>query len=145
MLQAIHFGLHQEEDSANEYAAMMAVLKSVNGYESYRQEYMELLSMETVVEFMVLHPTFPRSTIFALDALERHVRQLVVPEQTRPFFHNKVLSHVNRVRAEIRCVEKSEFSIERLAPHLHAWIIGCDEIGWLMERHFFLDEVVVSA
>ncbi len=141
MLQAIHFSL-TVECPKSDYSFLLALLKSVNGYESYRRVYADKISMQTVVEFLMLHPTFPRSTCYSLQILESHLRSLVTQQSNQNFLHNKVLSHVGKVHAELLCMDKANFTVERLGEHLHHLIESCDMIGLMIDRHFFHEEVV---
>jgi uncharacterized alpha-E superfamily protein len=141
MLQAIHFSLLVEQPKSD-YPSMLALLKAVNGYESFRRVYSDRISMQSVVEFSMLHPSFPRSTCYALSVLEKHLRRLVPPKNSSSFLHNKVLSHLGKVRGELLCLDQSQFTKECLGDHLLHLIDNCDLIGIMIDRHFFHEEVV---
>jgi uncharacterized alpha-E superfamily protein len=76
MMQAIHYSI-QIQNEKSEYQPMLALLKAVNGYESYRQVHAERISMRTVVQFLLFHPTFPRSICYTLEALHSHLKTVV--------------------------------------------------------------------
>lgn len=143
MMQAIHF-TSMMQDRKLDYPSMLALLRAVNGYESYRRVYSERINLQTVVEFLLLHPAFPRSTFYALESLESHLRKLIQSQNNGMFQHNKVLSHVNKTRAELSCLDKSQFAETQLGVHLHELIRSCDEIGLMINRHFFLEEVATA-
>lgn len=143
ILQAIHYDLIITKPKS-EYQSMMTLIKATNGYESYRQVYSDRISMQSVVEFMLLHPAFPRSTCHALSKLEFHLQSLLNGQTNPHIMHNKVLSYVGKLRAEVMCTEKTQFSTAMLGAHLDTFIDGCNEIGLMIDRHFF-HEAVVSA
>src|SRR5436305_1433776 len=48
-----------------------AVLRSCSAYEAYQRLYVGRVEPERVVEFLLLHPTFPRSVRFCLEEASR--------------------------------------------------------------------------
>jgi uncharacterized alpha-E superfamily protein len=141
MIQSMHFSLSMEQPKSD-FLPMLALLKAVNGYECYRLVYAERISMQSVVEFMLLHPSFPRSTLHSLSLLEQHLRNLTTQQNQHQLVQHKVLARVSKVRSELLCLDKSEFTVEQIGIHLLSLIENCEDIGLHIDRHFFQEEVV---
>lgn len=67
--------MQQEEDfsdnseSGNQYFEMVAMLKSMSGFEAYCKVYNPEMRPDWIVEFLLFNPEFPRSARFCTDSL----------------------------------------------------------------------------
>ncbi len=55
----------------------MALLKSASAYEMYRKRGVHRLSPQSIAEFLVLDPEFPRSIRFCVNQVERSLHQIM--------------------------------------------------------------------
>ena len=77
LLQSLCQDYAREELSS--YPLMLSVLKSVSGYESYRREYADTVTLSSIIKFLMLNDTFPRSISFSF----RSVRTLLKRDSIR--------------------------------------------------------------
>jgi uncharacterized alpha-E superfamily protein len=61
-----------------------AVLRSCRAYEAYQSLYVGRVEPEHVLEFLLLHPTFPRSVRFCLESAAAALAQIEPPTSDRP-------------------------------------------------------------
>lgn len=79
------------------------VLKSASALEAFRRTYPGAMTVENVVAFLLLSPTFPRSVLYALRSAEQKLEQLSRPGRlSRP---QRVLG---RVRSDLEYADVSE-------------------------------------
>ena len=68
----IHYGLLRGEGDPSDLPLVNlqwgGVLRSCRAYEAYRRLYVGRVEPERVIEFLLLHPSFPRSVRFCLEA-----------------------------------------------------------------------------
>lgn len=125
------------EEQATPYPNMLAVLKSVSGYQAFRRYYADGMSVEHIMEFMIGSESFPRSVHFSFMELEEHLRgiELQAPEYHLP--HEKAIRQAGKVKAELACLEREDFSpsqVSHLLDHLNA---SCQRLGRSMAAAFF--------
>lgn len=63
-------------NNSNNYNHFMLLLKSTGGYEAFRRFHANDVSFEKIFEFLLLHPTFPRSVHYSLLALENSLLEI---------------------------------------------------------------------
>jgi uncharacterized alpha-E superfamily protein len=140
LLHAIHFSLNNVQPRA-EYGSMLALLKAVNGYESYRRVYSELITMKNVVEFLLHHPSFPRSICHSLKQLEQHLRLMLTQHNGTPFTQNKVMSHLSKAIHDLYFMGNGSFAFEQLDEILLQGIANCEKVANGIESHLLREEV----
>lgn len=125
------------EDQAIPYPYLLAVLKSVSGYQAFRKYYADSMSIVPILEFLMTHPTFPRSVYYSFSQLEEHLKgirqsgQLVSPGQER------AIRHAGKIKAELGCLSKEDFMLEQLGMLIFFLTDSCLVIGKLMADIFF--------
>ncbi len=77
----------------------MAVLKSCSALEAYLKTRVGNVAAWEVAEFLILHPTFPRSIRFCVDNLDRAIHRISGSNVSK--FHNEVERLTGRLRASI--------------------------------------------
>jgi len=64
------------EDAEREYLEWIGLLRCCSAFEAYCKAYTADPKPQRIAEFLVLHPHFPRSLRFSVDALERSLTQI---------------------------------------------------------------------
>src|SRR5438132_11930176 len=72
-----------------------SVLRSCRAYEAYQRFYVGRVEREHAIEFLLLHPSFPRSVHFCLEAAARSLAAIEGPVPGRG------LSKVDRIRGQM--------------------------------------------
>jgi uncharacterized alpha-E superfamily protein len=98
-----------------------AVLRSCSAYEAYQRLYVGRVEPERVVEFLLLHPSFPRSVRFALESAAQALAAVEGANPGRPL--GKADRILGRVVADLRYGQLDEI----LGGDLHAFLGGAQE------------------
>jgi uncharacterized alpha-E superfamily protein len=115
-------GLNDPADLPLAALQWAAVLRSCRAYEAYQRLYVGRVEAEHVVEFLLLHPEFPRSVRFSLEAAGR---ALTAIEGTVPGRElSKADRLLGRMLADLRFGEVGQI----LQGDMHAFL------GSLLER-----------
>lgn len=93
-----------------------AVLRSCRAYEAYQSLYVGRVEPEHVLEFLLLHPTFPRSVRFCLEAAAAALARI------EPAGSARVLSPADRVLGRVLSDLKYMEVNEVLHGDLHAFL-----------------------
>jgi uncharacterized alpha-E superfamily protein len=124
------------EDRATPYSYLLAVLKSVGGYQAFRKYYADGLAVGPILEFLMTGTTFPRSVLFAFTQLEEHlegVRGTGAPAMLQ----DKVIRLAGKVRADLSCLERDELSLEAADVLLLKLKGACQSLGKMMADTLF--------
>jgi uncharacterized alpha-E superfamily protein len=136
----IHYHLLQDLDSPTDLplANLLwgAVLRSCQAYEGYQRLYVGRIEPERVVEFLLLHPQFPRSVRFCLEAA---AAALAAIEGTAP---GRKLSVADRelglVLSELRYRDLDKI----LDSDLHVFLSGlekcCGRVSLALQERYAL-------
>ena len=89
----------QEHVTPYDYVLWMNVLKSLSGYQSYRQEVQTAVSRGNILKFILQHKDFPRAVLHCLYEIQNSTQKL--PRHLKP------IRYLNRV---IRIVETTNVS-----------------------------------
>ena len=113
-----------------------AVLRSCRAFEAYQRIYVGRIEPEHVVEFLLLHPQFPRSVRFCLEEAAGRWRRLRgTPPTGRPARPTALLG---LVLGELRFRGMDEI----LAGDLHAFLNGlqrrCELVGRAVQQQYSL-------
>jgi uncharacterized alpha-E superfamily protein len=115
-------GLNDPADLPLSALQWAAVLRSCRAYEAYQQLYVGRVEADHVVEFLLLHPEFPRSVRFSLESAGR---ALTAIEGTVPGRElSKADRLLGRTLADLRFAEVGQI----LKGDVHAFL------GGLLER-----------
>jgi uncharacterized alpha-E superfamily protein len=99
-----------------------AVLRSCRGFEAYQRLYVGRVERDHGVEFLLLHPSFPRSVLFCLEGAARSLAAIEGPVSGRG------LSRVDRVLGQVISDLKFAELDQILQTDLHAFL------GSVLER-----------
>lgn len=127
---------YAKEDFSS-YPLMLAVLKSVSGYESYRKEYADTVNLNSIIKFLLLNETFPRSVAFSIQSLERSFKgiQLDDPELTNAV--HKLAKLAGKVKANLACMDEDDLRSGKLEATLQTLLDSCNGMGVRMSKVFF--------
>lgn len=130
------------EAQATPYPNMLAVLKSVSGYQAFRRFYADGMSVEHIMEFMIGSESFPRSVHFSFRALEEHLRGIELQSTEYHLPHEKAIRQAGKVKAELACMEREDFSPAQVGAMLEHLNASCQRLGRTMAAAFFQIEEV---
>ncbi|MDF2921892.1 MAG: hypothetical protein K0R57_806 [Paenibacillaceae bacterium] len=125
------------EDHAFPYPYLLAVLKSVSGYQAFRKYYADSVSIAPILEFMMTHATFPRSVYFAFSQLEEHLRGIRQSGQLSSADQERAIRHAGKIKAELGCLAREDFHLDQLELLIDFLTESCLTIGKLMSDTFF--------
>ncbi|MEK3982465.1 hypothetical protein CA600_29190 [Paenibacillus sp. VTT E-133280] len=141
ILQAVIVSCRFKELNAV-YTQLQAVLKSVSGYQAFRRYYADAMSPESILDFLIANPKFPRSIRFSFHQLEEHLAKLELDSSEKGSGHEKVIRQAGKLKAELDYMEKEEMSGELVEDVLKSLVISCQKLGKTMEGAFFRREGV---
>jgi uncharacterized alpha-E superfamily protein len=112
------------------------VLRSCRAYEAYRRLYVGRVEPERVVELLLLHPTFPRSVRFCLEAATTALRAI---EGEAP---GRTLSRADRelglVLGELRYRDIDDLLADGLGEFLAGLQSGCSLVSSALQQRYAL-------
>jgi uncharacterized alpha-E superfamily protein len=112
------------------------VLRSCRAYEAYQRLYVGRVEREHVVEFLLLHPSFPRSARFCLEAAARALAAIEGPVPGRG------LSKVDRILGQVLSDLKFAELDQILQSDLHAFLGGvlerCAQVTRAVQEQYSL-------
>ncbi len=113
-----------------------AVLRSCRGYEAYQKLHVGRVEPERVVGFLLLHPQFPRSVRFCLEA---SVQALAEIERLDP---NREMGRVNRILGrvlnDLRYGELDQFLHGGLHTFLSGTLERCNQASRTLQDQYAL-------
>ncbi|GGG75281.1 alpha-E domain-containing protein [Paenibacillus radicis (ex Gao et al. 2016)] len=124
-------------NNAGAYPYLQAVLKSVSGYQSFRRFYADGMSVESIVEFVVLNAAFPRSVHFAFHSLDEHMRMIELQDKQLRVAHEKVIRQVGKVKADLACLEHDDMIVDRNGLIVSHLLEACETMGVAFAKTFF--------
>jgi uncharacterized alpha-E superfamily protein len=113
-----------------------AVLRSCLAYEAYQKLYVGRVEPERVVEFLLLHPTFPRSVRFSLEAVARALLEIEGAGPGRPA--SRADRHLGRVLSSLRYAELDQILRGDFHVFLSGVQEGCAQVGRAMQEQYSL-------
>lgn len=122
------------EDQALPYPYLLAVLKSVSGYQAFRKYYADSVSVAPILEFMLTHATFPRSVYFAFSQLEEHLRGI---RQSGSADQERAIRQASKIKAELACLSREDFRLDQLELLIYFLSDSCQAIGKMITDTFF--------
>lgn len=126
------------EDRAGPYPYLIAVLRSVSGYQAFRKTYADGLSAPHIMEFLLTKETFPRSVYFSFVQMEEHLGQIGVFEGEAGYpLHEKALRKAGKLKAELGCLDPEELDLSCTGKLLEQMTEGCRSLGQTMADTFF--------
>ncbi|KKC47433.1 MULTISPECIES: alpha-E domain-containing protein [Paenibacillus] len=119
------------------YPYLQAVLRSISGYDAFRRYHADGFGVESIVEFVMLNPAFPRSVHYALHKMDEHLCSLELQDKQLRILHGRIARSSGRAKADLACLEREDLLLDgegRIPAHL---LEQCRQLGSAMESAFF--------
>ncbi|MET0153093.1 MAG: alpha-E domain-containing protein [Candidatus Binatia bacterium] len=110
-----------------------SVLKTCRAYEAYQRLYVGRVEPERVVEFLLLHPTSPRSVRFSLEAAAQSLTAVGGTSGRA-----KAERLLGRVLSDLKFIELEQLLREDLHGFLGGVLARCAEVGRSVQEHYSL-------
>lgn len=127
---------YAKEDFSS-YPLMLAVLKSVSGYESYRKEYADGVSLNSIIKFLLLHETFPRSVAFSIQSLERSLKGIQLDDPELNNAVHKLAKLAGKMKSNLACMDEEDLRSGKIETTLQTLLDSCNGMGARMSKIFF--------
>lgn len=124
--------------SGGSYLYLQAVLRSMSGYQAYRRIYADSISVERILEFVVLSTSFPRSVHFSFHKLIEHIRSLELHDKQLKIAHDRIYRQISKLSAELDCIELADLTCEKKDELTLSLLQSCSWIGNELGKTFFL-------
>lgn len=126
-------------DRAAPYPYLIAVLKSVSGYQAFRKVYADGLSAHHIIEFLLTKESFPRSVYFSFFQLEQHLARIHAGESDSggDSIQEKALRKAGWLKAELACLDREDLSLPQTEGLLGQLTEGCRSLDKTMADTFF--------
>lgn len=124
-------------NNAGSYPYLQAVLKSLSGHQAFRRYYADGMSVESIVEFVILNQSFPRSVHFSFHALDEHMKQIELSDKQLRTAHDRVIRQVAKVKADLACLEHDDMIVDRNGSIIGHLLEACQMLGLSFAKTFF--------
>ncbi|MBB6669901.1 alpha-E domain-containing protein [Cohnella nanjingensis] len=125
------------EAGGSSYAYLMAVLKSVGGYEAYRRLGIEELNLEEVSSFLLLQEPFPRSVHYALASFESQVKAIRGSADKSGSGLDRIIRMAGKARSELGWLERRDIAADTIDNVLLQLAGTNRQLGEAMAKTFF--------
>ncbi|HSI68491.1 MAG TPA: alpha-E domain-containing protein [Planococcus sp. (in: firmicutes)] len=124
------------EAQAEDYYYWLAALRMTNGYSAYLKANPPRMDPKKVLSFLISEKTFPRSIQYCLD----HVREAVDVLESGKVSHYswELYAKLDQMRTVFDEVKLSELNPDEMMEFLNDFQNGCDEIGRLFSKTYYL-------
>ena len=126
-------GAESAEDLPLSNVQWASVLKTCRAYEAYQRLYVGRVEPERVVEFLLLHPTSPRSVRFSLEAAAQSLATVGGTSGRA-----KAERLLGRVLSDLKFIELEQVLREDLHGFLGGVLARCAEVGRSVQDHYSL-------
>lgn len=124
-------------DSAGSYSYLQAVLRSVSGYQAFRRYYADGITVQSIMEFVVLNNVFPRSLQYSLHMLNDSLGRIELQDKTLRMEHERVIRQIGKVKADIACLELEDLAIDADGIILTHLLKATQQLGTMFAKTFF--------
>jgi uncharacterized alpha-E superfamily protein len=113
-----------------------AVLRSCRAYEGYQRLYVGRVEPDRIIEFLLLHPNFPRSVRFSLEAASRALTAIEGPEPGRAL--SKADHLMGKILSDLRYAELDQILRGGLHPFLAGILERSGKISRALQEQYSL-------
>lgn len=135
LLQSVSQTIREKGESS--FAYLLAVLKSVGGYEAYRRLAFEELSLEDVSSFLLLQEAFPRSVHYAIASFETSVKAMRSSADRTAAPLDKIIRMAGRARSELSWLDRQDLTPASIDAVIGQLLAANRQLGEAMARAFF--------
>lgn len=136
ILQSVTHMISEEKELP--YPYLLAVLKSVSGYQAFRRFYSDAMSVESILKFLIGNEAFPRSVHFTFTQLEEHLvgleLQFLKDDLT---FEKAIRQQASKVKADLGCLNREDLLLTRVSLLLSDLLSACQNLGFMMFKTYF--------
>ncbi|MDQ6419955.1 alpha-E domain-containing protein [Paenibacillus sp. LHD-117] len=130
--------VNQEKwDAAGSYPYLQAVLRSVSGYQPFRRYYADGITLQAIMEFVVLNNVFPRSLQFALHMLDESLCRIDLQDKSLRIEHERMIRQIGKVKADIACLEREDLAIDSEGMIITHLLKATQQLGTVFAKTFF--------
>jgi uncharacterized alpha-E superfamily protein len=113
-----------------------SVLRGCSAYQSYQMLYVGRIDPERVVEFLLLHPQFPRSVRYCMEAAAHAVAEIEGPVLGRGT--SKADRILGRVLSDLQFAELDQILQGGLHEFLASILNRCSQVSHAIQDQYFL-------
>jgi uncharacterized alpha-E superfamily protein len=113
-----------------------AVLRSCLAYEAYQRVYISRVDPESVIEFLLLEPRFPRSVRFSLEQTAHALSQ--IEGTSADGWGSDANRILGRVLSELRYCDLAEIDEDGLPQFLEMILSRCNDVGQAVQGEYSL-------
>ncbi|CAM3701293.1 alpha-E domain-containing protein [Cohnella lubricantis] len=135
LLQSVSQTVSEKGESS--FSCLLAVLKSVGGYEAYRRLAIEELSLEEVASFLLLQEAFPRSAHYAIASFETSVRAMKSGADRSGAAIDKIIRMAGKARSELSWLDRQDVTPASIGAVIGQLLAANRQLGEAMARAFF--------
>lgn len=127
------------ETTSENYNHLILLLKSASGYEAFRKLYADNVTFENVLEFLILHPKFPRSVQYSLTRLESYLTEIKEQDYQFHVLAETANEFVSKMKDHIANAPNDLF-LEH--SFIQAMFKSINNLGAEIENTFFQEEFI---
>lgn len=127
----------------NHYNRMIVLLKSVGGYEAFRRVHANNVTFDKVAEFLMLHPSFPRSVQYTLTSLEGCLKAIKQQDYDFAALSDQAIYLVAKIKDILPDLDEGHPERDGLEL-LHEMLGSCHLLGLDISKTFFQEEFVIA-
>ena len=131
-VQSDFFGAASEKDQEYDFYHWSAILRSVSGFEVYRNVYRDVIKPERVAELLILKPDMPRSLHASLNEVVNNLR-LVASDPG-----SETLRRAGKLRAELQFGRIDEILATGLHAYLTQFLDRVNDLGAHISREYLV-------
>jgi len=121
----------ERSDSPLANVEWAAILRGCRAYEAYQRLYVGRVEPDRVVEFLLLHPSFPRSVYFSLESTARALAAVGGATGL-----GRAERLIGRVLADLKFIELEQVLRDGLRSFLGRILEDCVEVGRAVQEHY---------
>lgn len=123
------------------YNYYMLLLKSTGSYEAFRRSHADDVSFEKIVEFLLLHPTFPRSVQYSLTALENYLLEIKQQDYQFSILADTVENFVGKMKNNLTNLQTENDQFLGLS-FIQTMFDGVNMLGLDISNTFFQEDIL---
>jgi len=123
----------------NHYNQLIVLLKNAGGYEVFRKLYANNVSFDSVIEFLMTHPSFPHSVKFSFSAMEFYLNNIKHQDYQFQILADKVIDFVAEMKSIFTNLQYDhDFSV--LFDLTNKMLEDTNRLGLDISKTFFQEE-----
>jgi uncharacterized alpha-E superfamily protein len=131
-----------DEDSVETYPQLIALLRSCSAFEPFRRAAQGEISLERVVDYLMLDKAFPRAVLFCL-ARSLHALDTLGSDNSLLGKSEHPRRTLGRLSADLEYLDTHELIDAGMDPYLNKLLIRMNAIGDDVARAYFTTRVIL--